>query len=125
MSSRQASWSRRLAAGHRFTLDGVSFAGRSARIARSAGLADLARALATAPQVKVRIEAFVDATGEPARDAQLSMAMARAAGQKLFELGLAKDRLTLAGRGGERPLFPNFTARGRAANRRLEVVGLR
>jgi flagellar motor protein MotB len=40
-------------------------------------------------------------------------------------MGIARDRITWAGRAGEKPLLPNFTARGRTANRRIEVVGLR
>jgi flagellar motor protein MotB len=52
------------------------------------------------------------------------MAMAQAAGQRLVILGVNRERVSWAGRGGERPLLPNFTARGRAANRRLEVVVL-
>jgi len=81
--------------------------------------------MAAAPDVGVRLEGFVAATADPDKDAQLSMAMAQAAGQKLVELGVSRDRITWAGRGGEKPLLPNFTARGRAANRRIEVVGRR
>jgi outer membrane protein OmpA-like peptidoglycan-associated protein len=48
--------------------------------------------------------------------------MAEATGRRLLDLGVPRDRLTWAGRGGESPILPNFTARGRAANRRVEVV---
>jgi outer membrane protein OmpA-like peptidoglycan-associated protein len=122
---RQADWARRLADRGRFLVDEVSFKGRTAALSGDAGLADLAAALAATPGVKVRVEGFVDATSDPASDAKLSMAMAQSAGQRLVELGVPRDRVSWAGRGGESPLLPNFTARGRSANRRVEAVGLR
>lgn len=124
-NARQGSWARLLAARERFVVEGVLFEGRTPRLTRSAGLSDLAGALAAAPEVGVRLEAFVDATQDPDKDAQLSLDMAQAAGRKLVELGVAKERLSWAGRAGERPILPNFTARGRAANRRIEAVGLK
>ena len=119
---RQSEWARRLAAGERVLVDDVAFSGRSADLLRDGGLADLAIALAASPGVTVRLEAFVDATADRAADARLSGAMARAAGERLLQLGVGRARLTWAGRGGESPLLPNFTARGRATNRRIEVV---
>lgn len=124
-NARQSDWARRLAARERFVVEGVAFEGRTARLGRFAGLADLAGALAAAPEVNVRLEAFVDATPDPDKDAQLSLQMAQAVGQKLVELGVGKERVSWAGRAGERPILPNFTAKGRAANRRIEAVGLR
>jgi len=61
----------------------------------------------------------------PAADNRLSLAMAQAAGRRLTELGVEPGRIGLSGRGGESPLVPNFTARGRAANRRIEAVAPR
>jgi outer membrane protein OmpA-like peptidoglycan-associated protein len=103
----------------------VVFAGRTPQVQRDGGLADLAIALATVPDVRVRVEAFVDTTSDPAGDAKLSAEMAKTAAHRLFDLGIARERVSFGGRGGESPLLPNFTARGRAANRRLEIVGLR
>jgi outer membrane protein OmpA-like peptidoglycan-associated protein len=122
---RQADWARRLSARERFVVEGVAFEARTSRLARIAGLADLAGALAAAPEVNVRLEAFVDATADPDKDAALSLAMAQAVGQKLVDLGVPRERVSWAGRAGERPILPNFTAKGRAANRRVEAVGLR
>jgi outer membrane protein OmpA-like peptidoglycan-associated protein len=121
---RQSEWAKRLAGAGRVAAEDVTFAGRTAELQRDAGLADLAAALAAAPRVKVRVEAFVDTTSSPEGDAKLSAAMAQAALHRLVQLGVARDRLSWAGRGGESPILPNFTARGRAANRRVEVVGL-
>lgn len=124
-SPRQAEWARRLARHERFVVEGVNFEGRSPRLVKTAGLADLAGALSAAPEVNVRLEAYVDATADPDRDARLSMQMAQAVGQKLVEMGVIKERVFWAGRAGEKPILPNFTARGRAANRRIEAVGLK
>ncbi|HSN92692.1 MAG TPA: OmpA family protein, partial [Anaeromyxobacteraceae bacterium] len=122
---RQSDWAKRLARRQRLVVEDVSFKGRTAHMEGEAGLADLAVAVMATPSLKIRIEGFVDATSDPGGDARLSMSMAQAAGQRLVELGVPRARVSWAGRGGENPLLPNFTARGRAANRRLEVVGLR
>jgi len=123
-TARQAEWAWRLGARERFAVDGVAFEGRSARMARDAGLEDLAGAIRASPAVRVRIEGFVDSSSRPDEDARLSLAMAEAAGERLVELGVPRERLSWTGRGGDAPLLPNFTARGRAGNRRVEVVAL-
>ncbi len=53
------------------------------------------------------------------------MAMAQAAADRLVDLGVPRARIQVAGRGAENPRLPNFTARGRATNRRIEAVGLK
>jgi outer membrane protein OmpA-like peptidoglycan-associated protein len=122
---RQRDLARALLAGGRATLDDVAFTGRTAELARDAGLADLAVVLAAEPTLTVRLEGFVDATGDPAADGKLSRDMAAAAVKRLADLGVDAGRLGAAGLGGEHPILPNFTARGRAANRRVEVVSPR
>ncbi len=119
---RQADWARRLALGERFVVEGLAFDGRSARILKEGGLVDLAGAMAAAPLTIVRLEGFVDATGDGARDVELSGAMAQAAAQRLVAIGVPRDRVTWGARGADQPLLPNFTARGRSANRRVEAV---
>lgn len=118
---RQRDWARRLAERGRVTLDEVSFTGRTAELAREVGLSDLALVLAASPALTVRLTGFVDASGDPFTDSRLSLAMAQAAARRLVELGIDPGRLSAAGRGGENPLVPNFTVRGRTANRRLEA----
>jgi outer membrane protein OmpA-like peptidoglycan-associated protein len=120
-TARQRDWARQLRERGRVTLEEVAFAGRSADLVREAGLADLALVLGAAPALTVRLVGYVDASGDPAGDARLSMAMAQAAARRLVELGVEAGRIGVAGRGGESPLVPNFTARGRAANRRIEA----
>lgn len=122
---RQAEWARRLGESGRFVAEDVAFAGRTSDLQRDGGLADLAVALAAVPDAKIRIEAFVDSTSKPEDDGKLTAAMAKVAVQRLVDLGVPGERVSWVGRGSESPLLPNFTVRGRAANRRLEVVGLR
>jgi len=122
---RQREWARTLAEGGRLRLEDVSFEGRTAELARDGGLADLAVVLAATPGLGVRLEGFVDSSPDPAGDARLSLALARAAQLRLGELGLPAARVATAGRGSEQPLLPNFTARGRAGNRRVEAVPVR
>ncbi len=118
---RQREWAGRLGGRGTVTLEEVAFAGRTADLARAPGLSDLAEVLDGAPGLTVRLSAFVDASGDAAADARLSMAMAQAAARRLVELGVEAGRISVAGRGGESPIVPNFTARGRATNRRLEA----
>jgi outer membrane protein OmpA-like peptidoglycan-associated protein len=119
---RQAEWLTRLQAGDRVLVEELTFGGRTAQFEKELGLSDVAALLAVAPSLKLRIEGFVDATSDPDGDLRLSMEMARATGKRLIELGITRDRLTWAGRGGESPILPNFTARGRMANRRIELA---
>jgi outer membrane protein OmpA-like peptidoglycan-associated protein len=119
---RQADWAKRLGEGGRIHVEDVTFAGRTAALQRDAGLADLAAAVLARPGVGVRLEGFVDSTADRSGDQKLSLAMAQAAGKRLVELGVPKQQLTWGGRGGESPVLPNFTARGRAANRRIEAT---
>jgi outer membrane protein OmpA-like peptidoglycan-associated protein len=122
-TARQAVWGRTLAEKGRVVVEEVAFEGRTAKLQRDGGLADLAVALAAFPEVHVRLDGFVDSTGDPTADEKLSLAMAEAAAQRLVQLGVERGRVSWEGRGGEQPLLPNFTARGRAANRRIEVTG--
>jgi outer membrane protein OmpA-like peptidoglycan-associated protein len=125
LNPRQREWAQRLAEGDPFLVADVAWAGRSAILLREGGLADLAAALGANPELKVRLDGHVDATQDPAADTRLSVEMARAAAERLAQLGVAADRIQPAGRGSASPRLPNFTARGRAANRRIEAVGIR
>ena len=122
LTRRQALWSARLGARQRFVVEDVAFAGRTGRLEREEGLADLAKALTAKPSVRIRLEGFVDASKDGRGDLRVSMELARAAGLRLIQLGVRRERVTWAGRGGEAPIAPNFSARGRASNRRVEVV---
>jgi len=124
-TARQRDWARTLQAKGRIALDEVAFAGRTAELSRDGALADLAVVLLAAPGLTVRLEGFVDTSGDVAADQKLSAAMAQAAAARLHDLGVDDARVATLGHGSENPILPNFTARGRAANRRVEVVAPR
>ena len=119
---RHAELVRRLKQGERFVLDEVEFAGRTTVLVQEDGIGDLARAMEAVPKARVRIEVFVDATGNKQSDASASMAQAMAVVRRLVALGVARDRIAQVAKGGKDPVTPSFTAKGRAANRRVEVV---
>jgi outer membrane protein OmpA-like peptidoglycan-associated protein len=121
---RTALWTSRIGSRERFPIEGIAFDGRSPSLSWRAGLEDLARALLAVPAARVRLEGFVDSSGRTDEDRRLSMRMAEAVGERLVDLGVARERLSWSGRGADEPLYPNFTARGRAGNRRVEVVPL-
>jgi outer membrane protein OmpA-like peptidoglycan-associated protein len=120
-SVRQRDWARRLAEHVKVQLEEVAFTGRTGELSRDAGLSDLAQVLRASPGLTVRLTGFVDTSGDPAADGRLSLVMAQAAARRLVELGVEAGRIGVSGRGSDGPLVPNFTARGRAANRRIEA----
>lgn len=124
-TARQREWARTLLAKGRLQLDELAFVRRTAELARDGALADLALVLQATPELTVRLEGFVDSSPDAAADLKLSAAMAQAAAARLRDLGVEAARVGTAGRGSESPILPNFTARGRAANRRVEVVAPR
>lgn len=125
LTVRQREFAQRLARREQFIVDDIAFQGRTAQLQRDSGLADLAFALVTTPEARVRIEGHVDTTNDPLEDARLSTAMAQAAADRLADLGVPRDRIQVEGRGSDSPRLPNFTVRGRSANRRIEAVGLK
>jgi outer membrane protein OmpA-like peptidoglycan-associated protein len=125
VTPRQKEWVQQLLDAETFIVEDVAFVGRTAQLQRDSGLADLAVALAAAPQARLRIVGHVDATHDATADSRLSLSMAQAAVDRLIELGVPRSRILVTGRGSESPRLPNFTARGRAANRRIEAVGLK
>jgi outer membrane protein OmpA-like peptidoglycan-associated protein len=124
LSPRQTSWARKLDERARFVVDDVEFAGRSGALVADKGLIDLAKAIVVNPDLGIRLEVFVDATEDASEDTKVSMAMAMAATRRLAALGVARERILVEARGGDSPVMPNFSLRGRVANRRIEVVGL-
>ncbi|MBU8897307.1 thrombospondin type 3 repeat-containing protein [Corallococcus sp. M34] len=71
---------------------------------------------------KVRVEGHTDDLIEPEASRALSQARAEAVMSRLVAQGLAPERLEAQGLGQAQPLESNFTAPGRAANRRIEFI---
>jgi len=74
------------------------------------------------PDLKFSVEGHTDNTGSAAANQTLSEARSQAVVEKLMENGIARDRLTAAGKGQSAPVADNATDEGRAQNRRVEFV---
>jgi outer membrane protein OmpA-like peptidoglycan-associated protein len=100
----------------RFMFDDLTFEPGSAMLtpASTQTVEALGRTLKAYPAVRVSLEGFTDATGDPAANHQLSLERARVIKGKLIEMG--------AGFGSDRPVASNDSEDGRARNRRIEVV---
>ena len=74
------------------------------------------------PQVtKLRIEVHTDSLGASEFNQRMSQARADRLTGAIVDRGIATDRLHPIGYGKTRPIAPNSTAEGRAANRRVEL----
>lgn len=71
---------------------------------------------------RVRVEGYTDNTGEPAFNLQLSRDRAQAVADMLVDLGVDEKRIQVRGYGDQYPIEANASERGRAVNRRVEIV---
>jgi MYXO-CTERM domain-containing protein len=86
-------------------------------------LDEVAALLGAHPEiVLLRIEVHTDDDGVPAQLLASSRRRANAIRARLVRGGVAADRLDARGYGDTRPLTSNYSARDRAANRRVELV---
>jgi len=85
-------------------------------------LRQVARALATCPNERFRIEGHTDADGEGNYNFNLSLRRAQSVKEFLVREGVEPWRLEATGRGESDPVSSNDTESGRAANRRVEIT---
>lgn len=86
-------------------------------------LSKVQRAIRTFGEPAVIIEGHTDSTGTPEVNNLLSQQRAEAVREYILANGVVKeDQIVAAGYGPSRPLAPNTTAKGRAVNRRIDVV---
>lgn len=106
------------------TLGDVLFRAGSDRLGPEANrtLLKLAHFLQLNPQRRVRIEGYTDSRGQAEENLQLSRARAQAVASVLLDLGIAAGRLEVRGYGEQFPIAENASARGRAQNRRVEIL---
>ena len=74
------------------------------------------------PKRVVRIEGYTDSTGGKEDNLLLSRARAQAVADTLIDLGIDEKRIQVEGYGDQYPVDVNATERGRAQNRRVEIV---
>jgi outer membrane protein OmpA-like peptidoglycan-associated protein len=86
-------------------------------------LDQVARVLLEHPELeKVWIEGHTDETGSNTYNVELSQRRAESVREYLIKKGVAPQRLEARGFGRSRPVAPNTTEQGRAANRRVEFL---
>ena len=74
------------------------------------------------PHRVVRIEGYTDSTGTPEENLKLSHDRAQSVADMLVDLGVDEKRLQVEGYGDQYPIEANASERGRAQNRRVEIV---
>jgi outer membrane protein OmpA-like peptidoglycan-associated protein len=82
----------------------------------------LAALLANNPELRVRIEAHVDARGDAADLQRLTQDRAEALAGRLVASGVDGARIQANGMGGSNPVTANTTPAGRQRNRRIEIT---
>jgi OmpA-OmpF porin, OOP family len=85
------------------------------------GLVELATMLAVHPEWHLTIEGYTDNLGIPEKNLLLAGQRATAVKNYLIKNGVPEARLTATGFGQEHPVADNQTAKGRTANRRVEL----
>lgn len=106
------------------TLGDVLFKAASAELDPSANrtLLQVVHFLQLNPKRKVRIEGYTDNRGDAAENLALSKARAQAVGDFMQSLGVDAQRLEVVGYGEQHRVAENASARGRAQNRRVEIL---
>ena len=74
------------------------------------------------PELNLSVEGHTDSDGEAASNQTLSERRAQAVAGQLAKMGIDCSRLTSRGWGETKPVGPNNTSEGKAANRRVEFV---
>ncbi|MCK1793000.1 OmpA family protein [Pseudomonas violetae] len=74
------------------------------------------------PKRVVRIEGYTDSTGGKQENLKLSLDRAQSVANVLMDLGIDDKRIKVEGYGDEYPVDVNASERGRAQNRRVEIV---
>ncbi|MBZ4021312.1 hypothetical protein CKO11_02405 [Rhodobacter sp. TJ_12] len=82
----------------------------------------LAGSLNRYPDTTVEVIGHTDADGEAAYNQRLSEARARAVADILVGAGVPHGRVVAYGRGEDQPVASNYTAEGKARNRRVEFI---
>lgn len=95
------------------------------RSTAAAKLNPIAGVLQGQPTVEFVIEGYMDDRGQPDAILQTSQVRAQAVADYFTGLGLSGDRFKVTGYGSASPVASNKTLKGRAANRRVELVFLR
>ncbi|HGG59843.1 MAG TPA: OmpA family protein, partial [Gammaproteobacteria bacterium] len=110
----------------RFTgvLEGVNFFTGSARLTPLAKikLDGIAKQLLEYPDAKILVVGHTDSRGSAAANKKLSIDRAHTVATYLVRKGLPASQIRYTGKGESQPIASNATEKGRALNRRVELV---
>ena len=106
------------------TLGDVQFKAASAELGPSANrtLLKVVHFLQLNPNRRIRIEGYTDNRGDAAENLALSKARAQAVGDFMQGFGVDTARIEVVGYGERFRVAENASARGRAQNRRVEIL---
>ncbi|SHL86036.1 OmpA family protein [Phytopseudomonas punonensis] len=106
------------------TLGDVLFDAGEARLKTSANrtVLKLVQFLQLNPRRIVRIEGYSDSSGKREENLELSKARAQTVADALTDLGIDDKRIEVQGFGESFPVAENASAKGRAQNRRVEIL---
>jgi OOP family OmpA-OmpF porin len=103
----------------------IAFSGNGDHLAQGSApvLQAVANALKAMPSIKkVSVEGHTDGSLDAMRSLDLSERRAESVRRWLMDNGVESDRLVTRGHGDTRPVASNKTAKGRAANSRVELI---
>jgi OmpA-OmpF porin, OOP family len=102
----------------------IGFSGDTANLkAQTHALLDsVVQVLRDHPRMTLEIAAHTDSRGDEERNLLLSQQQAESVRKYLVDHGVEASRLTARGYGETRPIESNSTSRGRAINRRVELI---
>ncbi|MCB9235890.1 MAG: OmpA family protein [Bacteroidia bacterium] len=90
-----------------------------------APLDSIAEFLGKNPEIKAEFRGHTDSQGDDAYNQKLSQARAETVVKYMIKKGIDERRLSFRGFGEEKPVADNFTEKGRALNRRVELRVIR
>lgn len=88
-------------------------------------LDEVVKMLNTYENNKLSVEGHTDSTGASSVNLKLSEKRAKGVADYLVGAGIARERVSVTGYGSSKPIGSNATAKGREANRRVEVIILK
>ena len=105
-------------------LNGIKFSSGRDKISSSSYkvLGDVVKIMEENPSYNLKIKGHTDSSGDDAKNLELSKKRASAVQAYLVKKGIDQERLTSEGFGETIPVAENKTSKGRALNRRVELV---
>lgn len=103
---------------------GIQFQTGSAKLTKASfrTLNDIVALLKKVPAANLEIQGHTDNVGSDEVNKKLSQDRAQAVVDYFIDNGISSDRLRAAGYGPEKPIADNKTKKGRAKNRRVELI---